>query len=45
MGGVQNCPIRIEDINIAQNVFDPDMATHKGKSTRKNPKPVLEDWI
>ena len=45
MGGVQNCPIRIEDINIAQNIFGPDMATLKGKSTRKNPKPVLEDWI
>ena len=38
MGGVQNCPIRIEDINIAQNIFGPDMATLKGKSTRKKPK-------
>ena len=45
MGGVQNCPIRIEDINIAQNIIGPDMATLKGKSTRKKQKPVLEDWI
>ena len=45
MGGVQNCPIWIEDINIAQNIFGPDMATLKGKSTRKKTKPVLEDWI
>ena len=45
MGGVQNCPIRIEDINIAQNIFGPDMATLKGKSTQRKPKPVLEDWI
>ena len=45
MGRVQNCPIRIEDIKIAQNIFGPDMATLKGKSTRKKPKPVLEDWI
>ena len=45
MGGVQNCPIRIEDINIAQNIFGPDMATLKGKSTCKKPKPALEDWI
>ena len=45
MGGVQNCPIRKEDINIAQNIFGPDMATLKGKSTCKKPKPVLEDRI
>ena len=45
MGGVQNCPLRIEDIKIAQNIFGPDMATLKGKSTQRNPKPVLEDWI
>ena len=45
IGGVQNCPVRIDDINIAQNIFGPDMATLKGKSTRKTPKPVLQDWI
>ena len=37
MGGVQNCPIRIEDIKIAQNIFGPDMFTLKGKSTQRNP--------
>ena len=42
MGGVQNCPIRIEDINIAQNIFGPDMATLKGKSTRKNQNQFLK---
>ena len=45
MGGIQNCPVRVEDINIAENIFGPDMATLKGKSTRKTPKPVLQDWI
>ena len=45
MGGVQNCPIRIEDINIAQNIFGPDMTTLKGKSSHKKPKPVLKDLI
>ena len=43
MVGVQNCSIRIEDINMAQNIFGPDMATLKGKNTQRNPKPVLED--
>ena len=33
MGGVQNCPIRIEDIKIAQNIFGSDMATLKRKRT------------
>ena len=42
MGGVQNCPIRIEDINIAQNIFGPDMATLKGKSTRKSQNQFLK---
>ena len=36
---------KIEDIKIAENIFGPDMATLKGKSTRKTPKPVLQDWI
>ena len=45
MGGVQNCPIRIEDIKIAQNIFGPDMATLKGKSTQRKPNPFLVDWI
>ena len=42
MGGVQNCPIQIEDINIAQNIFGPDMATLKGKSTQKIKKQILK---
>ena len=45
MNGVHNCPVRLEDIKIAENIFGPDMATLKGKSTRPRPKPVLEDWI
>ena len=45
MNGVLNCPVRLEDIRIAENIFGPDMATLKGKSTRPNPKPVLQDWI
>ena len=45
MGGVQNCPIRIEDIIFAQNIFGTDMVTLKGKSLWRKPKPVLDDWI
>ena len=42
MGGVQNCPIRIEDIKIAQNIFGPDMATLKGKVLGENQKQSLK---
>ena len=45
MGGIHNCPIRAADVDIAENIFGPDMATLKGKSVRKKPKPVVEDWL
>ena len=45
MNGVHNCSVRLDDIIIAENIFGPDMATLKGKSTRPKPKPVLKDWI
>ena len=45
MGGIHNCPIRAADVDIAENIFGPDMATLKGKSVCKKPKPVVEDWL
>ena len=36
MGGIQNCPVRVEDIKIAENIFGPDMATLKGKVQGKH---------
>ena len=45
MNGIQNCPVRPVDVDIAENIFGPDIATLKGKSVRKKPNPVLEDWI
>ena len=41
-GGVQNCPIRVEDINIAQNIFGPDMATLKEKVLVKTKNQFLK---
>ena len=31
---IQNCPVRVEDANIAEKIFVPDMGTLKGKTTR-----------
>ena len=44
MNGVHNCPVRLEDIKVAEDIFGPDMAVLKGKSTRPRPKAVLQDW-
>ena len=40
---VKNCPVTINDINIAENVYGPDIATLKGKSTRRRPPVVQQD--
>ena len=34
-----------EDVDIAQKIFGPSISTIKGKSTRKNPKLVIDDSI
>ena len=42
---INNCPITIEDIKIAEDIYGPNIATLKGKTVRKNPVPVKEDYI
>ena len=42
---IQNCPVTIEDVIIAEKIFGPDISSLKGKSTRTKPKPVVEDVI
>ena len=42
---IANCPVTVEDINIAQEIFGDDVSTLKGKSTRRKPKPVQDDLI
>jgi hypothetical protein len=45
MNIIQNCPVTVEDVNIADKIFGPDMSSLKGKSTRRKPKPVRKDLI
>ena len=45
MNVIQNCPVTVEDINIAEKLFEPDMSSLKGKSTRRKPKPVRKNFI
>src|SRR5210317_2332452 len=32
---IKNCPVTMEDVNIAEQIYGPDIATMKGKTTRK----------
>ena len=45
MNAVQNCPVMVEDVKIAECIFRPDMSSLKGKSTRRKPKPVRKDLV
>jgi hypothetical protein len=45
MNIIQKCPVTVEDVNISEKIFGPDMSSLKGKSTRRKPKPVRSDLI
>ena len=42
---ISNCPISLEYINIAENMYGLLMASIKGNSTRRNPRPAIKDDI
>ena len=39
-----NCPITPEAVTITSTIFDPDIATVKGGTTRKYYEPVVTDY-
>ena len=42
---INNCPVTIDDINVAEDIFGPDIFVLKGKTTRKKPMPVNTDYV
>ena len=45
MNAIKNNPVTTEDVDIAQKIFGPNIATLKGKTTRCTPVPIIEDRI
>ena len=42
---IKNCPVTVEDIEIGEKIFGPDVSTLKVRTTRKRPKLVVDDFI
>ena len=45
MNTIKNLPITLDDINIAEQIFGPDVGALKGKTTRQQPAAVVSDYI
>ena len=42
---IKNCPVTVEDVNIAERIFGPDVAAIKGRATRPKPPIVHEEQV
>ena len=42
---IRNCPLTVEDVNIAEAIFGRDISHLKGVSTRVQPKPIRDDHV
>ena len=40
----KNCSVSVADVDLAEKIFEPDLGALKGKSTRRPPVPVSNDF-
>ena len=45
MNVIKNCPVTSDHVGIAEKIFGTDVATLKGKTTRRQSSKVLEDTV
>jgi hypothetical protein len=42
---IKDCPVTIQDIDVATNIWDKNIAALKGKTTRSKTRPVARDHV
>ena len=42
---IRNCPVTLQDINMAEKIFGKDVGTLKGKTERRKPIPVVSNFV
>ena len=42
---IKDCPVTVQDAEVALNIWGPNIAALKGKTTRKMPEPVVGDNV
>jgi hypothetical protein len=42
---ITNCPVTVQDVHNANQIFGPDLANLRGKTTRTKPEHVRVDYV
>ena len=42
---IKNCPVTLRDVEIAEDIYGPDIAALKGHNTQKQPPVVTDDQV
>ena len=45
MNSINDCPVTVDDVNLAEKIYGPDVASLKGKTTKSKPTPVVSDVV